>query len=339
MPFNQLRYNYVFFSTLDIQSNEYVHIMYNDLQGKDNVRFIDSPFENCRHKRLLRILHKIHYHGYINKYFDIPLKLLWNKFYYNEKNEDNKKLCFVFFISSLRKENKSFFKYLKAQYPDSKLVIYFEDIISSRTKDGNNLLQLDFIGKYFDLALTYDKGDSERYGFLYYPTPYSVMEINDNPTIKQSDLFFCGAAKQRYETIVNTLNKSIENGVNCDFIVARAEKYKKAAGISYVSYMLPYSVYLEHMKKTNCLLEIIQEGSSGFTLRVWESLVYGKKLLTNNKNIINAPFYNENQFCYFKEIGEKEISFIKQEQEFKPRYRDELSPLRIIEFIDKQLEV
>lgn len=332
-----LKYRYVVFSTLDIESREYVHIMYNDLQGKDNILFIDSPFDNCKNKKFYQTLHKLHYHGNLNKYFEFPLKSLWNHFYFHEKLDDKQQLCFVFFISSLRKENESFFKYLKKQYPGCKLVIYFEDIIASRGKEGGNILRLDYIDKYFDLALSYDKVDSEKYGFLYYPTPYSVIVIKDNPYIPQSDLFFCGAAKQRYDMIVDVYKKCIDKDTKCDFIIARADGNEKIDGMSYVSYMLPYSEYLEHMKKTNCLLEIIQEGSTGYTLRVWEALVYGKKLLTNNKNIINAPFYDEKQFRYFSEIGDMEIEFINQKQELTPRYREELSPLRLIECIDKNL--
>lgn len=337
MRVEELKYKYVVFSTLDIQASDYVHIMYNDLQGLDNIQYIETPFDKCKHKHFYQTLHKIHFHGLLNKFLNIPLKSIWNRFYYNAPCNEPSKKCFVFFMSTLSNFYESFFPYLKKRYPECKLVVYFEDIIASRTEQGRNAFRLDFVDKFFDLALSYDKGDCDKYGFKYYPTTYSAIRIKENPNIPESDLFFCAAAKQRYNMIVDVYKKCKYKDTKCDFIIARAGDNEKVDGMSYVSYMLPYRDYLEHMKKTNCLLEIIQEGSSGYTLRVWEALVYGKKLLTNNKNIINAPFYDGKQFRYFSEIGDKEIEFIKQKQELTPRYREELSPLRLIECIDKNL--
>lgn len=337
MIYRQLKYNYVIFATLDINKSEFLHIMYNDLQGYDNISFIDTPFENHSCNELYKTLHKYHFHGYLNKYFQLPLKSLWNKFYYHAEYDSTKKQCFVFFIPSLQSYNETFFLYLRKNYPGCKMVIYLEDIIASRTRNGKNPLRLDFIKKYFDLALSYDKGDCQKYGFLYYPTSYSVFNIDNNPKIANSDLFFCGAAKQRYDTVKEIFSQCSQNHIKCDFIVTRYGNNPKVAGMNYVPYMLPYSNYLEHMIKSNCLLDVIQSGSRGFTVRVWEALVYGKKLLTNNKEILSSPFYDEHQFCYFEHITDREIRFIKQEDHILPRYREELSPIRLLEYIDNKL--
>lgn len=325
---------YVFFASLDITCNDFWHIMYNDLQGKERIKYIDTPFEKSSNS-LLKIIHKYHYHDYLNKIVELPFKSLWNSFYYNEKCDKPHELCFVFFMTSLTRYNEPFFKYLKANYPGCKLVVYFDDIVSAFKKVWS--FDYSLADKYFDLKISYDEGDCKRYGFLFYPTPYSVVEIKDNPTISQSDLFFCGAAKQRYVQITDIFRCCSQNDIKSDFIVARYGDNKKLDGIKYVTYVIPYRNYLEHMIKSNCLLDIIQEGSRGFTIRTWEALVYGKKLLSNNPEILNAPFYDENQFCYFESFGKKELDFIKQPSHITPRYQEELSPLRLIEFIEDQL--
>lgn len=334
---NTLKYNYVIFATLDINKSEFLHIMYNDLQGYDNIIFIETPFENRPCTNFFKTLHKYHFHGYLNKYFQLPLKSFWNRYYFHAKSDTPQKMCFVFFIPSLTSSNESFFRYLRKNYPGCKMVIYLEDIIASRTRNGKNTLRLDFIERYFDLAISYDKGDCQEYGFLYYPTSYSVVNINNNSDIDNSDLFFCGAAKQRYETITSIYREVIRHKLRCDFIVTRYGNIAKVDGVHYVPYLLPYSSYLKHMVKSNCLLDVIQSGSRGFTVRVWEALVYGKKLLTNNKEILDTPFYDERQFCYFEKITDREIRFIAQKENIEQRYRYELSPLRMLEFIDKQL--
>jgi hypothetical protein len=40
------------------------------------------------------------------------------------------------------------------------------------------------------------------------------------------------------------------------------------------------------------VIDIVQRGQSGLTMRAIEALAAGKKIITNNKNIINEPFYN-----------------------------------------------
>lgn len=265
----------------------------------------------------------------------LPMKSVWNRFYYNEPCEHPEKLCFVFFMTALKKYNEPFFRYLKNNYPGCKLVVYFDDIVSAFTNTWS--FNHSLADKYFDLKISYDEGDCKKYGYLYYPTSYSVVKIKDNPNVRQNDLFFCGAAKQRYDTIIDIYKRSKYNDIISDFIIARYGGDNKVEGISYESYSLPYSIYLEHMIKSNCLLDIIQEGSKGFTIRTWEALVYGKKMLTNNKELLSAPFYDDKQFHYFESFGDNEINFIKERKEIEPRYIYEKSPLRMIEFVDEQL--
>jgi len=331
----QLKYNYVVFASLDIVYNEFWHIMYNDLQGKKGIRYIDTPFENRAGSNVLRQIHRFHYHDFFNKIVMLPLKSLWNGFYYNEKSKHPDSICFVFFMTALTKYNETFFRYLKKQYPGCKMAVYFDDIVSA----FSNVWTFDhsLAEKYFDIKISYDIGDCKRYNYLYYPTSYSVVDIQDNPAIKKSDLFFCGAAKKRYDQITNIYKRCQDGGLTNDFIIARYGGDSKIDGIEYVPYVMPYSNYLEHMIKSNCLLDIIQDGSKGFTIRTWEALVYGKKMLTNNRSILDAPFYDAQQFCYFEEIGNREIDFIKKDTRIEPRYIDELSPIRMIEFIDKNL--
>ena len=41
------------------------------------------------------------------------------------------------------------------------------------------------------------------------------------------------------------------------------------------------------------MLEIMQQGGHGYTLRYCEAIAMGKKLATNNPEIEKAPFYNK----------------------------------------------
>lgn len=336
----QSNYKFVLFSSLDIRQNEFRRIMYNDVIKLINVEYIDDVYATHRNAELLRQLHRIHYHGLLNKYFELPLKSLWNKVYYNEPCAEPKHLCFVFFMDILYSNKETFLRYLKRHYPSSRFVLYVEDLIASRVVNGKQRMDLSLIDKYFDLTLSYDKGDCEKYGFIYYPTPYSAIDIKDDPKIAESDLYFCGAAKQRYDAIVDSLRQCKNHDIKTDYIVTRLlPGQQEEENVNYVSYLLPYSKYLEHLKKANCQLEIIQEGSIGFTVRVWESLAYGKKLLTNNPAILEASFCDLRQFRYFSgKFSDADYEFIKSKEDFQPRWLDKISPVRMLEFIEEKLE-
>jgi len=51
----------------------------------------------------------------------------------------------------------------------------------------------------------------------------------------------------------------------------------------YLDKFMPYEENLEYIKRSKCLLEIMQEGGNGYILRTCEAVAYNKKIITNNK--------------------------------------------------------
>ena len=212
--------------------------------------------------------------------------------------------------------------------------MYLEDTVASRKNFDFNTLN-----NVFDVVLSYDKGDCEKYGFTYYPTPYSRKIIQIAEKLDRSDLFFCGLAKDRYSIINNIFTKCNENNIRCDFnLVNLPFNATRIDGIHYYTNQLTYTEYLKHLFKTSCILDINQQGANGYTIRIWEALVYGKKLITNNKNITNEAFYDNKQFCYIEHPSDLDVSFITKDCHIEPRFIEELSPKRMIAFIDAELK-
>lgn len=329
-----MKYNYVIFASLD----GYHAYMYGDLLKLGNVEFVDYNLNGSKFPDLYRKLYHLH-NSKINWYVELPGKGIWNKLIYNKKTTEPERLCFVFFMSDLRRNKEPLFKYLKRKYSGCRMIMYFEDIVASRGPKEKNYLDFSLLDKYFDLAFSYDKGDCEKYGFLYYPTTYTVQEIPDNDTIQESDVFYCGMAKKRYDEILSYYVFFDNHKILSDFVVVANEGQidKKTSGINYRSTYLPYEEYLQHVKKTNCIMELVQEGATGYTLRVWEALVYGKKLLTNNPAILEAPFYDPIQFRYSNVITEDDLAFVKQKVSILPRLIEEVSPVTFLNFIDQKL--
>lgn len=57
---------------------------------------------------------------------------------------------------------------------------------------------------------------------------------------------------------------------------------------------MQYTQVLNSIRKSNLIVEIVQDGQNGLTIRSLEAMFFNSKLLTNNKDIINYPFYNKN---------------------------------------------
>ena len=150
-------------------------------------------------------------------------------------------------------------------------------------------------------------------------------------------MFFCGKAKDRYDCIAELYKRLTAASIRCDFNVSRLNTgVNLVDGINHIENM-EYREYLQHLDKTKCLLDVMQGASRGFTLRVWEALVYGKKLITTNREILSAPFYDARQFLYISSPEDLDVHFVTQNFQPEPRYISEVSPLNFIQFLENNL--
>ncbi|HLT42259.1 MAG TPA: hypothetical protein VKZ95_06095 [Sphingobacteriaceae bacterium] len=147
---------------------------------------------------------------------------------------------------------------------------------------------------------TFDPDDAEIFGLKLNTTFYF-----DNIVLpKQETIFdvcFIGVDKGRRQTVVDLFDilkvkklKTYSYIVDSDW--NKKPLSEKVAAPNYKKPM-PYNLYLEKIAQSKCILDLIQEGQSGLTLRVMESLFFHKKLITNDRTIVNYEFYHpENIF-------------------------------------------
>ena len=177
------------------------------------------------------------------------------------------------------------------------------DIVSK-----NSAFDLAFVKSEFDLVYTYDHNDAKKYGFEYHTTVYSPINTNIKNKDIREDLFFCGMAKERMNLISRISEYLSENDVKHTFYVPDACDTKDE-NIS--PERLDYSENIARVLESNCILEIEQNGASGYTLRTWEALQYKKKLLTNNKKIIEADFYDPKYIKVFSNPEDIDLDWLK----------------------------
>lgn len=273
----------------------------------------------------------------MNKYVSLPFKSIWNSGYFKFDFTNKNSICFIFFSSRTDLEKNGFIKYLRKKYPDSKMVCFFQDLV-----DLQKNLDINHIKEVFDLVISYDQADAKRYNILYHPTVYSGILIEKNDKLQKSDVFFLGKAKNRFQKIILIYQYLQELGLKCDFYITNVNPVDQIyyEGIHYISNMT-YKENLQHVERTACILEIMQENALGYTMRTLEAIMYDKKLLTDNLAIKTTPFYNPSNIFVVDNIADLDknhIFFENISQKVDYNFKDNISPVRLLEFITDKLE-
>ena len=144
---------------------------------------------------------------------------------------------------------------------------------------------------------SFDHRDCVKFGFLFYPQFVERIEGLNNTQI-QYDFSFVGRDKGRAE-LLNRLKKDLDGqGYSTRFDIRdpASSDIAQSENLSYVE-------YLERYLSAKCMVEILQEGQSGMTLRPLEALVYGRKLLTNNPDVVKEDFYHPNNILVMDATG------------------------------------
>ena len=191
--------------------------------------------------------------------------------------------------------------------------------------------------------MTFNELDANKYGMTHYEGVFSPKRIGEELLNKaeESDLYFCGLEKGRLPEIVSVYEKMRDCGIKCNFnvIYANTQDRKYPKEIHYYDGLIDNDEMLAGVIKSSCILELMVDKSQpGSSLRMCESIAYGKKLLTNNPFAKDKAFYNEKQMRYFKTAENIDISFITEEViDSDMSDRSLLSPIHMLEFIESDL--
>lgn len=311
---------------------------YSDLFNNEWVEYVS----NFRSYIRFKCFHRLHTSREINKIFNIPLKRIWNSRYCKAKFNSDKPICFIFFSNWVSfNEEIHLTDYLRRHYPNCRLVWFLQDMFDKQRKlYSGDKLDYDIVCKQFDLIISFDKSDCEKYGFIYHPLVFSTYhgEIKEMP---QTDIYFLAKAKDRLPEILATYEVLRESGLLIDFYLTgvKEEDQKYKDEIHYIQ-SIPYEENIQHILHTKCLLEIMQRGSTGYTQRGVEAVCFGKKLLTNNTRINEEPFYRKEYISMFdapENIDRCFLSEIPIIENIDYQYKHKMSPVELLEFIETRI--
>ena len=309
--------------------NRHVDICMADLFKADNVTVLDGtlkPINNI----ILKALRKIHLSRKINKIISLPMKRIWLNSRL-PKFDDNEEYCFIIidsapiaidfpYLKRLRKKSDGRIKYLLFLFNPVELF------------KGNTQYNLNYMD--YDYILTYDFDDSKKYGFIHYNAPYSIV-VKDQFEV-ENDLYLICWNKGRLPVLHRIFQDSLDNGAKCSFRITDVDvseqKYKDM--ITY-NQRIEYDEVIKETLKCNCIMDMLSPGHTGVSTRYFEAVCYNKKLLTNNKNIVNLPFYNSDYMRIYEKPEDIDWEWVKERVSVDYHYDGRFSPLKLLEKIEE----
>lgn len=179
-----------------------------------------------------------------------------------------------------------FVKWIGKKNPNTRIVFLYMNIVRTT-------ISPEPIKKYADVY-TWDKKDAETYHLNFYKGTYWKRSYPDYS--KEYDVVFIGRDKGRLGELLDIETRLKEKGLKTFFYIVGDNNVKKYNGRYKYKKSISYEKLMEYTLKSRAVLDLVQYGQVGTTLRTMESIFYGIKLFTNNKELKSYDFYDKNNF-------------------------------------------
>lgn len=260
--------------------------------GFDVTYFNDRPNNNNFTKALIRLFPRFMWFFSDFHYLNIL------------KNIEGSKFDYIFVI---RGEGLSprFIRKLKESYPDSKLILHLWDNVK-------NIKNVDKKFHLFDSVSSYDPVDCSTYKLKFRPLFYlDKYKLNLECNNFNKNIFFIGTFHSDRADVILSLMDKLPEFVTLDYYIffrSKLEYYilcllnKNVRNldthrVSFTPY--PFEFINERLSKSSFVLDVEHPNNNGLTIRTFEMLASGKRILTTNNLVPNYDFYNEDIFHCF----------------------------------------
>jgi hypothetical protein len=187
---------------------------------------------------------------------------------------------------------------LKTQNPQAKFIMYQWD----STISNSNFLK---ISDFFDKIFSFDPSDCAKFhNFIYLPLFFSNNNFYDLlPTINEKyDLLFVGKwYTDRIEILEKIKTENNRLKIKILILISPLRYFIEKILLRNISFLqrkefvfkqISYNDFLSLILSSNAVIDIEHPLQTGLTIRTFEVLSMGKKLITTNQFIKKEPFYD-----------------------------------------------
>src|SRR5690606_14850074 len=167
--------------------------------------------------------------------------------------------------------------------------------------------------RFFDQFFVFDKKDIAVDKRCKPITNFYFDHLFGQEEIPNTDVYFIGSyVESRMQTLTDLAVFFKDNNFIADInIIGNPKKQilpPTATGINHSAEIIDFKKNYQHIKKTKAVLDLIDDAHTGLSLRVFETIGFKKKLITNNPEVTKYDFYNPNNIFV---IGERNIEDIE----------------------------
>lgn len=190
------------------------------------------------------------------------------------------------FILESRKTFEYAIEYIRKKTNKRVIVWYWNEVTERELKP--NVVK----SKYNCEVWSFDKENAQKYNMNFNDTYYfSTVRLPENKII--NDIFYIGIDREGRIERLQELSKYLKE-YDCTYNFNLTISPIKTPNKNYnYKPKLDYQDVLSEISKSRVILDLTKESQYGLTLRPVEALFFHKKLITDNKNIINYKFYNK----------------------------------------------
>lgn len=156
--------------------------------------------------------------------------------------------------------------------------------------------------KYFDKISSFDREDVKKFKIIYLTNFYYIDNIKKKEIEYDIYTLVRKVEEKRENLLYKIAEKCLKNNIKINFTMYIPEVLVKGKDIvTITNKTIPFTQMLEECEKSKAILEICHSLNKGYTFRTFDCIGMKKKLITNNKEIINEDFYNPNNILIIDE--------------------------------------
>lgn len=211
--------------------------------------------------------------------------------------------------------SKYMFEQLREEHKESRFIFYMYDPISSMPDRVD-------VAKIFDDCYSFDYNDCIKYpNFKLVPLFYSFDDFEKSDIIYDA-CFITTMMPGKYQAskkMIKGLEEKNFNIFKYQFIQSKLvylyykilkKDFKGSKAKEFCHKRMSYTELNRMINSSKYIIDCPKEGQTGLTIKTFETLAANKKLITNNKTIVNYDFYRpENIYIYNGEYDFDDIFF------------------------------
>lgn len=281
----------------------------------------------------LKKLKKIHFSNKTNRKVWLPLKCLWDRVYpIKPAMLDPKDRNCIIFQTGI-KFSPRYIQMLKRRY-NACIVLYMPDTLRAIGLATDVASFKRFCSHYHvDQVYSFDHNDCEEFRLKFFDI-YSSNNDGGQPSTGNGCLYVGNCRSFGRLNILHSLYEKLSDKVACTFYLNKVAEGDKLYPRDIVyNHPLSYDDVVGLVRQSNIVVEIMNEGQQGNTLRFKEAVCYNKRLLTNNPYVLESKYYNPDFIQYFSSVEDIDTDWLTKSVDVDYHYNGEYSPRSLARMI------